>query len=140
MPDDARAGALELLLHGLEAVAVDVAEVHHGDAPVLERARDELGSRGHDELLVVGDLEVRRVQLVAQLVALETQLLDLPGQLVADRALQRSGAQDDPDRQRQEDRDQRDDVVPEVDHCAVASFVSVRGDVRAARVREVVGA
>ncbi|OLT53102.1 hypothetical protein BJF88_01725 [Cellulosimicrobium sp. CUA-896] len=122
MRDDARARRVELGDDLLVALPRGVVEVHDGHAPLGQRVRDELRPGRVDVPRRLLDGHVRPVQLVAQLVALRAQLLHLAGELLADRALERSRAEDDPDGQREEDRDQRDDVVPEVDHCAAVSF------------------
>src|SRR5690606_29676678 len=124
VPDDGRAGRLELLGDRVVPLAVGPVQVDDGDAAVLQGARDELRPGGLDVPRVVAQRDVGPVELVAQVVALGAQLLDLPRELVADRALERPGTEDDADGEGQEDRDQRDDVVPEVDHCAVVSFGS----------------
>src|SRR5699024_9416251 len=60
-------------------------------------------------------LQLADLELGAQPVTVLAQLLHLAGELVTERLVERSGAEQDAQRQSEEDRDERDEVVAEVD-------------------------
>ena len=106
---------------GLGHAVVDRAERHDGDAVARQGAAEQPGP-GRVERGVGGALVGRGgVALLGQLRVLGRQRGVAAGDGVPDRVAQRAGAERDAARQREEHRDERDQVVAEVDHHQLPS-------------------
>src|SRR5680860_265614 len=110
-PDQPPAGRLQGLLDRAVDVTRQVAEGDQADPPAAQPVADE------DRVDASGEL-VRPAQLAAQLVGLLTRILEVAGEAllevlagVVDRVAAEHGADHDPNRQGEKDRDQRGGVV-----------------------------
>src|SRR5690606_20114969 len=113
---DGGARVLGQLADLLDAVVPGARRLDHHDRLALEPAGDDLGRQHGGELLLPVDLLLQLPLLGAGLLGGLGGLVGLLAQGVADRVRQRGGAQHDAERQRQEDRDDGDEVVAEIDH------------------------
>ena len=112
-------------------------ELDDRDAAAGDRTCDEARCGGVEERVALREVGGCLVEVSAQLLLVGTQGLDLAGELVADRLLERACAQHDAHGERQEHRDEGDEVVAEVDHGGGSSSVGsgVAGGAGLVRVR-----
>jgi hypothetical protein len=108
-----------LLQHPLHAVGGVVgglrgADQHDGHVPQGPGHHVRRQRRGDGVVVLRPALQRPHVGL--QLALFDGQAADLTAQVVEHRAVELGGAEQHPERQCQEHRDQGDDVVPEVDH------------------------
>jgi hypothetical protein len=102
------------LLHGLGGDVLAGGDEQH--AAVGEAAGDQRGGDGGLEGVAGVQLGLQLLGLGLQLPLVLGERGHLPLEVLEDRRVERRGADDDPQRDGQEDRDQRDQVVAEVDH------------------------
>jgi len=110
-----RPGLLHAVQDGVHRGAVGAGQREDSDGAGQDPG-DEVVRGGVEVGVALLQLGGRGVEVGAQGVLLRAELLHLARQLVADGLLQRAGAQRDADGEREEDRDERDEVISEVDH------------------------
>ena len=130
---DARAGCAERVGDGLHLVGIGAREHHESHRATSEGATDQPRPGLGGELVAGGSGPACCVELDAQCRPVLAELGDLLGERVPDRALERTRTEHDPHGESHEDRDDRDEVVAEVDHVKIPPRADQRSSRRAPR-------
>jgi hypothetical protein len=116
VPGDRRAGGGELGRDTVLGTGGSAGQADQQHRLVLQRAGDQLRAERGGELAGVVDLVLQRLHLLGLVGALTLEGVDLLAQVGGDRPVERRGPDDDADGERQEHRDDGNQVIAEGDH------------------------